>query len=68
VIDPHDCLFYAIEIQRDTAPRDWPRVIAQRVPLECREEVETYLRGIAARIRAKRAITQIDKRGNHEHG
>lgn len=52
------CLHHALAIQRGVAPRDWLRAIQQRVPAECREECETYLRGIAARIRAKRALTE----------
>ena len=56
-----DCLHYASDIERNVAPKDWPRAIQQRVPPECRSECETYLRGIAARIRAKRAITAKEK-------
>lgn len=59
-----DCLMHAVEIQRRVEPRDWPRAIA-RVPEACRAEVETYLRGIAAHIRAKRTLTS-NGRDRHE--
>lgn len=48
-----DCLGYAVEIERRRNPKDWPAALEQ-VPAECRGEVETYLRGIAARIRVIR--------------
>lgn len=50
-----DCLHHAVRIQRNVPPRDWPAELA-KVPVACRPECETYLRGIAARIRAARAI------------
>lgn len=50
-----DCLGYAVEIERRRNPKDWPAALEQ-VPAECRGEVETYLRGIAARIRVVRRL------------
>lgn len=50
-----DCLGYAVEIERRRNPKDWPAALEQ-VPAECRGEVETYLRGIAARIRVIRGL------------
>lgn len=52
-------LHFAVEIERTRAPKDWPEALKD-VPDECREEVETYLRGIAARIRVVRGM----KHGN----
>jgi hypothetical protein len=56
------CLHHAVEIQRHVAPRDWPRAL-ERVPAECRGECEEYLRGIAMRMRAQRAIkpTRVER-------
>ena len=48
-----DCLHYAVEIERRKAPKDWPAAL-ETVPEYCRDECETYLRGMAARIRAAR--------------
>lgn len=49
-----NCLHHAIEIERACRPIDWPSRIAN-VPGECRVEVETYLRGMAKRLRVVRA-------------
>ncbi len=49
-----DATAYAVEIQRHVAPRDWPAALAY-VPEPMREAAETYLRGIAERMRTKRA-------------
>ena len=49
------CLHHASEIERHLAPKDWPTAL-EKVPEECRKECETYLRGIAARLRVKREI------------
>lgn len=50
-----DCLGYAVEIQRRSEPRDWPRAL-EGVPVECQEACEEYLRGIAQRIRVIRGL------------
>lgn len=49
------CVAHCSRIHRYVEPRDWPAALAE-VPDECRPFVEDYLRGIAARMRVKRAI------------
>lgn len=48
-----DALYLASRIHRQHEPRDWPDAIA-RLDSAVRGEVETYLRGIAARMRVVR--------------
>jgi len=50
-----DCLGYAVEIERRRPLREWKRAI-EEVPVECRAEVEQYLRGMAERIRVIRGL------------
>lgn len=49
------CLHHAVEIQMTKEPRDWPKAL-DRVPDECRDECEDYLRGIASRMRVARGL------------
>lgn len=53
------CLHHAAEIERRRPPKDWPEAL-KGVPVECRDEVEQYLRDMAARIRVVRGL----KNGN----
>lgn len=46
---------YGVEIHRHAAPRDWPAALAH-VPDALREGAESYLRGIAERIRCRRGM------------
>ncbi len=52
------CLHHALEIQTRIPPREWPAAL-ERVPAECREECETYLRSIAQRMRVARANAHL---------
>ena len=49
------CLHHAVAIHRSAKPKDWPRALLS-VPEDCRAECETYLRGIAARLRTLRDV------------
>ena len=50
-----DAVAYGAAIHRHVAPTEWPNAL-QRVPAEKRPGAETYLRGIAARMRAQRSV------------
>lgn len=47
-------LSWGVAIHRFVEPRDWNKAIA-RVPESLRADAETYLRGIAQRMRVARA-------------
>lgn len=50
-----DALWFALRIQRGAEPKTWPTVL-RSVPQEFRGEAETYLRGIASRMRVLQSI------------
>jgi len=52
-----DCLYLANDIVRRVEPKEW-RAALDGVPDRCKAEVETYLRGIAKRIRLIRELKQ----------
>ena len=57
------CLHHALDIQTRIPPREWPAAL-DRVPAECREECETYLRSIAHRMRVARASAHTKRKDN----
>lgn len=50
-----DALWYALRMQRQVEPKSWLAALEQ-VPEHFRDDVETYLRGIARRMRVVNAI------------
>lgn len=53
--EPVDGLGWGLRLHRRVEPKDWPRAL-QDVPQEHRAQAEEYLRGIAARMRVRRAL------------
>jgi len=45
--------WFGLQISIRVAPRDWPAAL-ERVPVEHRPRAEAYLRGVAARLKARR--------------
>lgn len=45
--------WYGLQISKHVQPRDWPAAL-EEVPEQHRPRAETYLRGMAARMRAQR--------------
>lgn len=52
-----DCLYLANDIVRRTKPSGWPEALGS-VPDRCKAEVETYLRGMAKRLRVIRELRE----------
>lgn len=48
------CLHHAVAVQRKVAPADWPAAL-KRIPIECRQECERYLRDMQRRMRSAAA-------------
>jgi len=53
---PSDGLGWGLHLHRYHHHRDWPRLLETMVPEEHRPGAEDYLRGIATRMRAARAV------------
>ena len=54
--DP-DCLYLANDIVRRIKPSGWPEALGS-FPDRCKAEVETYLRGMAKRLRVIRSLKE----------
>ena len=52
-----DCLYLANDIVRRIKPSGWPEALSS-VPDRCKAEVETYLRGMAKRLRVIRELKE----------
>lgn len=59
-----DALWYAVQIQRDRQPRDWPAALTS-VPEQFRPAAEDYLRGMAQRMRYLRSL-RSDRDHRHQ--
>ena len=56
--EPKDGLGWGLWLHRYVEPKHWPQALKDQVPDEHRPAAETYLRGIAARMRAQREAMQ----------
>lgn len=66
---PPDCdaLWYALRMHRQVDPKTWPTVLRE-VPEQFRQAVETYLRGIAHRMRVANAARATENERRAIHG